>query len=207
MMLQPINSFGGRIVDDDDDADETEIEFVPACVDFTEEEYGRCLFLDISGYEESDGSETSISSDHKADVDATLYQPFAVQYLEAGESEGVNEYFDRIYVALWDGVSLAATGKLPFPIIDEITILDDWSAARTHLSMRINNLNTSGRLSDYTIDPKQKYTFKFIADEIPNVRALMFIHGKRYIASKITATFTESGISQLLKLEAYKVID
>lgn len=101
---------------------------------------------------------------------------------------------------------VAATGKLPFPLIDDITILDDWTAERTHVSLRINKHNTLGRLSDYTIDPKQKYTFKFIADEIPNVRALMFIHGKRYIAAKITATFTEQGMSQLLKLEAYKVL-
>ena len=55
-ILQPVNLFGGRIVDDSEEAEENEVEFVPAWIDFTDSTYGRCLFLAFSGYDENDTS-------------------------------------------------------------------------------------------------------------------------------------------------------
>ncbi len=78
MELRPVNLFGGRIVDESDDADEIEIEFVPAWVDETEDKYGRCLFLSFSGYDENDSTGSSWSRDpstRKQEIDATLHQP------------------------------------------------------------------------------------------------------------------------------------
>ncbi|MBP3589562.1 MAG: hypothetical protein J6J61_03210 [Muribaculaceae bacterium] len=75
MELRPVNLFGGRIVSDDEDADEIEIEFVPAWVDETEDKYGRCLFLSFSGYDENDSTGTSWSRDpyqRKEEIDNTL---------------------------------------------------------------------------------------------------------------------------------------
>ena len=59
----------------------------------------------------------------------------------------------------------------------------------------------------HNIDTSTKVTFKFLADAIPNPRALFFIQGRQYVCEKITATFTDDGMSQLLKGEFYPVKD
>lgn len=42
---------------------------------------------------------------------------------------------------------------------------------------------------------------------IPYVRSIFYIHGKKYMAEKITATFSaETGMSQLLKMVCYRVL-
>jgi hypothetical protein len=41
---------------------------------------------------------------------------------------------------------------------------------------------------------------------IPDVKSIFYIHGKKYLAEKITATFTENGMSQLVKMVAYRII-
>ena len=210
MELRPINLFGGRIVNDSEDADEIEIEFVPAWVDETEDKYGRLLFLSFSGYDETDSTSTSIRVDpaeRKKEIDATLYQPLPLQSLTAGEQTKKAEYYDRIYVGWWDG-ALSSDGKLPHPFVEDVEIADDWTNFRNvHFSLRINNHLLNRRRVVHAINPKVKKTFKFIADTIPNPRAVFFIKGKKYLCEKITATFTEQGMSQLLKGVFYPIAD
>ena len=50
-----------------------------------------------------------------------------------------------------------------------------------------------------------KTTFKFLADKVPDVRSLFLIRGKRYVCEKLTATFSENGMSQLIKGVFYPV--
>ena len=205
MELRPINLFGGRIVNDAEDADQIEIEFVPAWVDETEDKYGRCLFLSFSGYDENGSSELSARTrdpyERKKEIDATLYQPWALQALAAGETAKKAEYYDRIYVAWWDGaLDSALRGKLPHPYVEDIEIQEDWSNFRNvHFSMRLNRFSQVRNSFIHQIDVKQKATFKFLSDTIPNPRSVFYIHGQRYLCEKITATFTENGMSQLLK--------
>ena len=52
-----------------------------------------------------------------------------------------------------------------------------------------------------------KTTFKFIADNIPDVRSVFLIRGKRYVCEKMTATFTENGMSQLIKGVFYPIVE
>lgn len=73
--------------------------------------------------------------------------------------------------------------------------------------MRINDRKIKRGQIMHNIEPKMKTTFKFIADNIPDVRSVFLIRGKRYICEKITATFTENGMSQLLKGIFYPVKD
>ena len=210
MELRPINLFGGRIVREDSEAESVEIEFVPAWVDETEDKYGRVLFLPFSGYDENDSTELGVgrgqdAAGYKKRVDETLYQPHALQALEAGEKEAKAEYYDRIYIAWWDGAfDLSTHGQLPHPYVEDLEIHQDWSNYRwVHFSMRLNDR----RYSEHNIDPKRKYSFKFLANDIPNPRAVFVIHGKRYICEKITATFTENGMSQLLSGSFYPIVD
>ena len=59
----------------------------------------------------------------------------------------------------------------------------------------------------HNINPKMKTTFKFIADNIPDVRSVFLIRGKRYVCEKLTATFTENGMSQLIKGVFYPIVE
>ncbi len=211
MELRPVNLFGGRIVDDSDEADEVEIEFVPAWIDETEDKYGRLLFLSFSGYDENDSTSTSLSRDpetRKAEIDATLFQPFALQSLAAGERTKTSEYYDRIYVAWWDGAGVPFDGRLPHPYVEDIEIQPDWSNfMNVHFSLRLNNRHVNSRRTVHSINTKQKMTFKFLSDTIPNPRAVFYIRGKKYLCEKLTATFTEQGMSQLIKGVFWPILD
>lgn len=210
MELRPVNIFGGRIVNEDEDADELEIEFVPAWVDETEDKYGRCLFLSFSGYDENDSTGTAWNRDpdeHKTEIDNTLFQPFAMQALAGGERNKKAEYYDRIYVGWWDGTQ-TPNGKLPHPYVEDIEIADDWSNfINIHFSLRINHTSLNRRRTVHSINTRQKTTFKFLSDIIPNPRAVFFIKGKKYLCEKMTATFTENGMSQLIKGTFYPIVD
>ena len=199
--LQPVNLFGGRIVNDDEDTDEQEIEFVPAWIDDTEDKYGRVLFLSFSGYDEDNNTTSEDDKDHP------FMQTHTVSSLAAGEKDKKSEYYDRIYVGFWDG-SQNTMGKLPRPWVEDIEIRDDWSNFNyLHFSLRINNGQQNRRRIIHNIEPKMKTTFKFLSDSIPDVRAVFYIKGKKYLCEKVTATFTENGMSQLLKGVFYPIVD
>ena len=198
--LQPVNLFGGRIVDDSEDANQEEIEFVPAWIDDTEPKYGRVLFLAFSSYDEDSGEGEEESA-------YPFMKTRSVSTLESGEKDKKTEYYDRIYVGFWDG-SQNTFGKLPHPEVEDINILEDWSNFNyLHFSLRINNGLSRRSKILYKIEPKMKTTFKFLSDTIPDVRSVFYIKGKKYLAEKITATFTENGMSQLLKIVAYPIVD
>ena len=59
----------------------------------------------------------------------------------------------------------------------------------------------------HRIDTQKKDTFKFISDTLPNPRAVFLINGKRFLCEKLTATFTESGLSHLLKGTFWPIAD
>ena len=196
--LRPINLFGGRIVDDSEDAPQEEIEFIPARIDDTDDTFGRVLFLDPSGY---DAPDTSLP-----ERDEFRY-PNSVRWLKAGERSKAAEFYSCIYIAWWDGGAVPQ-GKSPHPLVEDIEVFEDWSNyVNYHFSLRINNRHVNARRRAPSINPKQKRTFKFLSKTIPNPRAVFHIKGKRYLCEKITATFTENGMSQLLKGIFYPVAD
>ncbi len=200
--LQPVNLFGGRIASDEDDAEQVEIEFVPAWIDDTEEKYGRILFLSFSGYDE----DNTISGEDESQY--PFLKTHSLASLEAGEKDKKAEYYDRIYIGWYDGSNHYVGHRLPYPNVEDIAIADDWSNfAYVHFSMRINDRKIRRGQIIHNIDPKKKTTFKFLADNIPDVRSVFLIRGKRYICEKITATFTENGMSQLLKIVCYPIVE
>jgi hypothetical protein len=200
-ILQPVNQFGGHIVDESDDADETEVEFIPVRLDDTDESYGRCMFIETSSYSEDDSTDT--------DEDA-IAQPYPISSIVAGEKEKKSEYFSVIYVGFYNG-TIPVKGKLPYPILDSVEITEEWEYQQYDFSLRLSKLfDMESGLAPYryNIDPTQKYTFSFLADKLPNVRAVFHINGKRYICEKLTATFTDGyGMSQLVKGVFYKIAD
>ena len=200
--LQPVNLFGGRIVSDDDDAEQVEIEFVPAWIDDTEDKYGRVLFLSFSGYDEDTNTTSENDSDHP------FQKTHTVSSLEAGEKEKKSEYYDRIYIGWYDGSNYYQGSRLPYPNVENIVIADDWSNFNyAHFSLRINDRQVRRGQIIHNIEPKMKTTFKFLADNIPDVRSVFLIRGKRYVCEKLTATFTEHGMSQLIKGVFYPIVE
>lgn len=199
-VLQPVNVFGDKITSEDSSND-IEIEFVPAWIDETEESKGNCLFLDVASFSE-DETGGSRPADAGTEKDPTEIQqtPIALR-LQEGEKESKSEYFDKIHLAFWDGaIDANDIGKLPCPAIDWVTMHEDWTYTMIHFSMRLSTLQDK---VTYKINPKQKFRISFLSDDIPDVRAVFYIEGKAFICEKITATFTEDGMSQLLKGEFY----
>lgn len=123
-----------------------EIEFVPAWVDYTEDKYGRVLFLSFSGYDEDTNTTSEDDNDHP------FQKTHTVSSLEAGEKEKKSEYYDRIYIGWYDGSNYYQGNRLPYPNVENIVIADDWSNfSYAHFSLRINDRQVLVLLSDESI--------------------------------------------------------
>jgi hypothetical protein len=230
--LIPVNQFGKYLFDKN--AEDVELNIVPAWIDDTEDDLGPCVFLECGdlgsavSYTKDESSSGSVSggsgnrrggtrgehgfygergreNDDTDYDDGALAQGTAGRTILKGDLEKNDAYFDKIYVAFWDGTT-TKEGKLPHPIVDKVETFDDFTKYTCSYSMR---LEAPKGLEKYTydIDNKKKYTFSFLSDVIPDPRAVFFIEGSRYVCEKITATFQEStGKSQLLKGVFYRII-
>lgn len=181
-----INRFGDDIKDLDSDND-IEVRFVPANIQTTDDKHGFCVFLSPSNYAESEC----------LDGDG-IRQPAAYSNYLKGEGASAPEYYDKIYLAYWDGSSandsfISYSDNLlpPCPKAD----------ARFTLKNRYEDY-----LSGLRINPREKFKITWLSTELPDVRSIFHIRGKRYLCEKITATFTENGMSQLLKGEFYPLV-
>lgn len=205
-VVQPLNRFGPLIMNPDED-DKTEIEFVPVPIDYTDAEHGFVMFLPGSSFDEP--SSSTDPTDTSGNVDG-YYQPYTIMSIAAGERSEKTEYYSLIYVAFFDGTLPPSHDQTPIPATDKIMLFADWSFVQHPYSLRINlpeSEQASYRNAVPKINPRVKYKFSFLASSIPNARALFFIKGKRYVCEKLTATFTENGMSQLIKGEFYMVND
>lgn len=191
-ILQPFNVFGSRI---NEDVEDIEIEFVPVCIDHTDDTHGMVMFLSFSDYNEDSSSDTGSR------------QPFIASKIESGEKEKVSSFYDVIYVAFWPGANPSGYTGVPSPVIDKVAVTHDgYMLYDDNFSMRRYD-NAPFALDIPKINPRQKFKFSFLSDTIPNPRSVFNIAGHRYVCEKITATFTEDGMSQLLKGEFYPLLE
>lgn len=127
--------------------------------------------------------------------------------IEKGEVDKADAYYDCIYMAFWTGYMLWPR-KQPCPIIDKVMINNQFQYVSSNYCLRLNFPTPQiDRTAIYHIDGKKKYTFSFLADEIPDPRALFHINGGKYLCEKITAHFTEKGMSKMLKGVFYRLED
>jgi hypothetical protein len=183
--LMPVNMFGNSVPAN---ATVRQMRIVPACIDFLDE-VDKAVFLECGTY----GDESEEEDER---------QSKAVNTLIAGDKEKKSEYLDKLYVAFWDRVF----DYYPHPAIDVSEFENVYPITHPY-SMRVSGaLAPMEREKIHSIDGTRKYTFKFLSDSIPNVTSVFIINGKKYLAEKITATFSaELGMSQLLKMEAYRI--
>ena len=232
--LVPVNRFGNLILDEENRDNIEEINIVPACIDVTDKEMGPIVFLECgdNGNDDDTGpahhshnSNNPFLSDY-ADIDEVI-QFGACRTVSAGDKEKKDEIFSKLFVAFWDGAISMFPPHLPHPWIDSFdtdysyviqntdspqgTLTITWRAiyANHPFSLRINNQAYGQgveRTSFTNIDRKKKYQFSFLSKQIPNVRSTFFIDGKKYLCVKLTAQFSEEGMSNLIRGEFYKIV-
>lgn len=199
--LRRVNYFGGRIVDDSEEAETDEIEFVPVNVADTDDRYGPAAFLSPGSYDEYEPLDSEVAPFGDRDT-------LAMDILKRGESDKKTEYYSLIYVAWYDGVNYNQGTRLPHPEVYDISFKPGLAGYnRYHFSLRLSDRSGARGVVTHAIDPRLRVTFKFLSNTIPDVRSEFRIRGKRYVCKKITATFTENGMSQLLKGEFYPIKD
>ena len=201
----PVNSFGPRIINKDENAEMIELKCVPVWIDNLAGN-NWCIYLDVPEFEEKEATEEDYQhTNDNNGWNASGQQLGVVNNLLQGEKEGRTEFYDKLYLGFWDG-HLLNQYFYPFPIIDTVTTFGEQLYYEKNMSLRLKD---RGKFEEetikYEIDTSVKYSFSFLADEIPNPRTLFYIKGQRYLCEKITATFTENGMSQLLKGVFYKV--
>ena len=233
--LVPVNRFGDLILDREHKDDIEEINIVPAWIDETDDTYGNVVFLDCGESGDDDTNSAHQTHSYVPDgvtwqehVDPDVPIQFgAFSAVSDGEKEKSGAVFDKLFVAFWWGDYTKCKPRLPHPWTDTFdmtysyvapAVLTDTSKLQItwgviysgrNYSLRINNraYGQGVQRTTYTeVDQKKKYSFSFLAEQIPNVRSLFYIEGKKYLCSKLTATFTEDGMSHLLKGEFYKVV-
>ena len=187
--------FGDSIVNESGET--VEIKIVPVWIDeaYADGNFkGNAFFLECGEYRNG--------------ANGTIPWDFADKKLTEGDSGKSVEYFDKLYMGFWSGTTYNAMyGKYTFPVIDHVlTYPREMNFELTGFSMRLRTNLFGTNNGTYQIDNTKKYTFKFLADDIPNVRSLFIIQGQRFICEKITATFGENGMSQLLKGVFYPVV-
>lgn len=197
--LRPLNLLGGHIVNPSDDAECVELDFVPVRIDETDDARGRVMFLSPGSYQPPVG---------EADKNAAKHYdyPAAQRVLVAGKPEKNGAFYDKVFIGWYAGVKYRTKPNLPAPAVENIEVANDWSSVtKLPFSLRLNSRDAINSRSYYHINPKKKTSFSFLSHSIPEVRSLFIINGKRYLCEKITATFTEDGMSQLLKGVFYPV--
>ncbi len=205
-VLEPVNVFGSGVVESDD-SDTEEIEFCPVCISDTyvsaDDDMGYMMYLSFVSMEEETSSD--VSSLHDQSV---VRQTSFVNTILSGQKDSKGSaYFDVVFVAFWDGAK-PNSGSQPYPFIDPVTVRQDWVQVRPHLpDLRLYGSSSSYEQQIPMIDKHKKFKFSWLSNEIPNSRAIFHIRGKRYLCEKITATFSENGMSQLLKGEFYPLVD
>lgn len=196
-----------------------ELKIVPAIID--EIDYDFAVFLDCGELEDPN----AIFEDFEGQTSKSEI------YIRKYEKEEQKEVFDKLFVAYWNASIFAEFKEIrtltkeirvidsyrieyvdkrciPHPIVSAyepvwaedckqpIYFLHDHKYSLALKAHHVVNKNIEGRV---------KYTFKFIADTIPDVGSTFLISGQQFLCKKITATFTEKGMSQLLKGEFYRV--
>lgn len=191
LKITNVNEFAPYIPEGVDEGEMASVGMVPVCIDATDADHGDMMFLECGEFgdaeEEEGGYETNI-----------------VNKIIAGEKEKKTEFFNLMYVGFWNGVYTRFAGYMPRP---EIYRYSTDGAAATGYSLKLTRGGGRGELRNKIVQAR-KYTFRFLADTIPDVTSKFIIQGKAYLAKKITSTISaENGMSRMMKMEAYRIED
>lgn len=213
LAVQPLNQLGGRIVDASEDAPEEQIEFIPVCKDYTDENFGRMMFLSPADYAENNdliAEDKNILwgnldlDEYCRKVNSSFRQTMIAAAIEGEEPDNLAEYYSKIFVGFWTGEKRSGfINPLPSTAIFEPNDFFDITRYPYSLNPGTDKSANAGIFVD--IDKRIKYSFQFIMDKVPDVRAIFIIRGKRYLCEKLTVRFSNNGMSHLIKGEFYRL--
>ena len=217
--LTPLNIFGPDAMTYDENEKYEELDFVPVTIDWTD--HGQMMILPIGTLEDDEASDNTggITPTDFArpvpDSDAyvlysnnpNIWQNELGRKLQNYQKKEKGAYFDTIYI-----------GLVHEPLSDFCFYTDQWGPApdiniwltkfdKTQAGALRLKENGNSFSKKYNIEPKVKYEFSFIADDMPDVNAVFLIFGKKYVCRQLTVTISGSGISKLIKGEFYRITD
>ena len=216
----PVNRFGTLVRNDIEDGDDIELQFTPACVMLPAPDVPPTMYVRFSQMNDDEKWESQFYAEDEDDTE--LRQTSVVNILERDDKDK-QVFFSTVSVAFYPGPDQEIYGSKiwPFPITDSI-IPGTLSASNTtayastsRMSYRKHGIEGfSLHLKDLTaeqdtihIDPRLKYKFRFIAKEIPDVRDIFVLMGRRYICEKLSVSFSFSGKSDIIEGDFYPVIE
>lgn len=207
MGLQNVNDFGERLVSEDEDAKSVELELVPARIDFTDFDFGFTLFCAPGSFSESSSNINTYQSfeDLMSSPDVSTGSG---NNRVSGGALGVisedefnmekSEYYDRIYLGWWNGV-IQMPRLNPFPNVADVFAGAINNVCRFPFSLSLASENSPLSKFSRKIDVSARYNISILTDKLPSPRAVYLIKGKKYVCEKLTASFTERGMSSLVK--------
>ena len=203
----------------------TELKIVPAIID--EVDYDFAIFLDCGEkpdsnaiFDDFDGQTSKgeiyirkYEKEEQKEIFDKLYVAYwnAEIFAEFAENERtlMREKWRQITTHQWIyEVNNVTKRCLPHPIVSAYEPVWEQDCKRPTYFLFDSKYSLALQASNAVnkkIEGRVKYTFKFIADTIPDVGSTFLISGQQFLCKKITATFTEKGMSQLLKGEFYRV--
>lgn len=135
-----------------------------------------------------------------------LYEPTIAANIINERIEETKEYYEALYVA--DARNMN-NPLCRMPLIDYFSIYDGRTDNAQYGTILGDVNYRLSRILDVlpNIDYMSKYSIDFISDDMPDVKSIFHIQGKRYLCEKITVDITPNGVSQLKKGIFYKIID
>ena len=231
--LIPLNAFGTRVIDEEHWDESEEIGIIPAWLDDTDK--GWIAFFDAGtteGGEYDDevykeGGLNLIPGKTIVEQDQII-QPYSYKFVKNGEKNKKTN-FSNLQVAFWYGMSnlrWGADGDLPHPFIDKYEFITVWSYTYINEnnidfgqwqvvqnpgngSLRLNTslYGMGAKMDDWIkIDTNKKYEISFLADDLPDVKSVFIIRGKRYLCASIKTEITTQGMSRLKKGTFYRLL-
>ena len=151
------------------------------------------------------GPGSAEGDDSELPVDDEAYQTQVIEDIENGEPETARHY-DTLYVGYWPGLSADRSAPLA-PITAGARYSFGYTELCPTLDLRLTN--DAGRPYGGAphVDESIKFTFYFHSRDIPDVNAMFYIRGHRYVCRRIETTMTARGLSSRMKGEFYPVIE
>lgn len=196
-----INQFGPRNIpqrDEGKDSPDLKIEYVPALIDDTD--LRRMVFMPLSDYEEKH-TEPLVDLDNSP-INEAIYDSATMNTLMAGEDDGSTAYFSNVMVGFFpSGDACLRWRNEIFPIIDIVDFnwkWEPWYAPDPKYTLSLQD--SQGKFAGVPkVNRFTRFEFSFISDALPDVSSMFMIRGHRYLCEKLTASFSEYGMSQKIK--------
>lgn len=208
----PVNVFGPP--DYDEDRSYEDMGFNPVIVDYALE--GKMMFLPVSysgtgnsGISPIGGSGEGGFVDHNFSGGQSMNLNNLIRLsttiprdgsrwkhqIESHEDDDEGVFFSDIYIGFMHDDII----RRPYPLTDVDFYYTKLMSEEAPLRLR------KGGAGGMDIDPAVKYTFKFLAESLPDVNSRFVIHGQLYIAQRLTATFNEKGMNPIVKGEFFRI--